>query len=73
MKDYAPGKDFEWFVNADLSEYRGEYVIIYEEKVVLHGENPVEMIGEFKSMYAGAIPTMAKVPKQEVLVLTDIE
>lgn len=64
-----PSKDFEWFVNADLGKYRGEYVIISNGKVVLHGSDASKLLQEFRKKNPNITPKIAKVPTEETLIL----
>ena len=62
-------RDYDWFVKTDLSEYKGEYVIIQGEKVVLHGRDLTEMLAEFRKKYPKEVPKIARVPEEETLIL----
>lgn len=64
-----PSRDFNWFVNAELSKYRGEYVAIVDEKVVTHGENAKEVWENAKKQYPDKIPALAKIPRDDILIL----
>ncbi len=62
-------KDFEWYVKADLSRYKGEYVIIKDEKVIYHGKDMNKLLQQFRKRYPNEVPKVAKVPLEETLVL----
>jgi hypothetical protein len=62
-------RDYDWFVKTDLSEYKGEYVIIQGEKVVLHGRDLTEMLAEFRKKYPKEVPKIARVPDEETLIM----
>ena len=64
-----PSKDFDWFVNADLSRYRGEYVAIVDERVVTHGDNAKEVWRNAKRQYPDKSPALAKIPRDDILIL----
>ena len=64
-----PSKEFEFYLKADLREYEGKYIAIVENKVVASGENAKEVFDEAKKK-TGKIPTMAKIPREEALILT---
>ncbi len=61
-------KEFEFYVKTDLSKYKGKYIAIVEDKVVSSGENAREVWEEAKRK-TGKIPTLAKIPKEEALIL----
>ncbi len=61
-------KEFEFYVKADLSKYQGQYVAIVGDKVVASGGNAKEVLEEAKKK-TGKIPTIAKIPKEEALIL----
>lgn len=64
-----PQSDLKWFAKAELNKYRGEYVIILNRQVVLHGLNLKEMLAEFRKKYPHETPQVAKIPKEDVLIL----
>ncbi len=62
-------KNYEFYINADLSEYAGKWIAIVDGKVVASGDNPEEV-------YTGALKTagdkeisLAFVPSDELLIL----
>ncbi len=61
-------KEFEFYVKADLSKYKGKYIAIVEDKVVASGENAKEVLDEAKRKFPNKIPTIAKIPKEEALI-----
>lgn len=64
-----PSKDFDWFVSADLSRYKGEYVAIVDERVVTHGDNAKEVWENAKQQHPDKIPALAKIPRDDILIL----
>ena len=62
-------KEFEFYVKADLSRYSGKYIVIIGDKVVASGENAKEVLDEAKKKFPDKIPTLAKIPKEEALIL----
>ncbi|MCK4485795.1 MAG: hypothetical protein KAU38_03430 [Desulfobacterales bacterium] len=62
-------KDYDWFVNSELTEYRGEYVIILHEKVVYHGKDLTKILKEFRRHHPNQVPKIAKIPEEETLIL----
>lgn len=64
----AKSKEFEFYLKADLSKYEGKYIAIVEDKVIASGDNANQVFEEAQKK-TGKIPTLAKVPKEEALIL----
>ncbi len=62
-------RDYDWFVKADMTKYRGNYVIIKDRRVVLSGKNLPRLIARFHSRYPRETPIITKIPRDEVLIL----
>lgn len=62
-------KDLQWFATVALSEYKGEYAIILDQKVVLHGKDLKKLIKEFRTLHPNKTPKIAKIPEEHLLVL----
>jgi len=62
-------QDYDWFVKADLTKYRGNYVVIRGRKVVFSGKNLSQLISKFHNRYPRETPIVTKIPKDEVLIL----
>ncbi len=61
-------RDYDWFVKADMTKYRGNYVIIKDRKVVLSGKNLPRLIARFHRRYPRETPIVTKIPRDEVLI-----
>lgn len=62
-------KEFDFFLKADLSRYKGSYIAIIDDKVVASGSSAKEVWQKAKIKYPKRTPTLAKLPKEEALVL----
>ncbi len=62
-------KEFEFFVKANLKRYRGKYIAIIGKKIVASGENARDVWQKAKKKFPRQIPTLAKLPKEEALIL----
>lgn len=62
-------KEFEFYLKADLRKYEGKYIVIIGDKVVASGENAKDVLDKAKKGFPDKIPTLAKVPKEEALIL----
>jgi len=56
-------------MKADLSKYSGKYIAIVGNRVVTSGENAKEVWKTAKEKYPDKTPSLAKVPKEELLIL----
>lgn len=62
--------EFDFFVKNPLTKYEGTYVAILGKKVVSSGTSAKEVWEKAKKKYPRSLPTIAKIPKREVMVLT---
>ncbi len=62
-------KNYEFYINADLSEYAGKWIAIVDAKVVASGDRADEVYNEAKKRYPDRIIAIDKVPTDDVLVL----
>lgn len=69
-KSARPRSDeFDFFVNADLKRYHGQYVAIVGRRVAAAGTNAKDAWQKARKQYPRSVPTIAKLPKEEILVL----
>ena len=61
--------EFDFFVHADLSLYRGKYIALVGKRVVASGDDAKKVWEEARKRYPQKIPTLAKLPREEALVL----
>lgn len=61
--------NYEWFLKADLSRFRGRYVALAEGRVVGSGEDPEEVYVKAKKKHPAKEVVMWKVPREETLIL----
>jgi lysine/ornithine N-monooxygenase len=58
-----------YFIGIDLSKYRGKYVAIIDKKVVASGTDAKEVWADVKRRYPDKTPELAKISREETLVL----
>lgn len=63
-------KEFEFFLKADLDKYVGKYVAIVDDKIVAVDSN-AKIVLEKARKKTGKIPTIAKIPKEEALIMAE--
>ena len=62
-------KNYEFYINADLSEYAGKWIAIVDGKVVASGDRADEVGKEAEKKYPDKTITLAKVPSDDILIL----
>jgi hypothetical protein len=60
--------DYDWFVNADLSEFSGKWVAILNKKVVSSNADARKVAEDIKSKYPDSKPLIAKVSSETMLL-----
>ncbi len=60
---------FDWFSQADLSRYKGRYVIIRGRRIISSGKNPDRLLQKFRNKHPKEVPLLAKIPDEETLIL----
>lgn len=61
--------EFDFFISAPLTKYKGKYVALVGRKIVASGPSAKEVWQNARKKYPQKLPTIAKIPKEEVLVL----
>jgi len=60
--------NYEAYMQEDLSQYLGEWIIIVEGKVVAHGKDISEVTGEAREKYPDKRFMIAKVPGNDTMI-----
>jgi len=61
-------KNYEFFIDANLDNYTGEWVAICDNKVVAHGKNVKEVFEESRKKCPNKKPLLSKVPSEETMI-----
>ena len=61
--------EFDFFLHNPLTKYEGRYVAILGRKVIASGLSAKEVWDEAVRKYPKQIPTIAKLPRKEILVM----
>ncbi len=64
--------NFDWFSQADLTRFRGRYVIIRGRRVISSGKSPDRLLQKFRTKHPKEIPLLAKIPNEETLILVEV-
>jgi len=66
--EQALERNYEAYLQTNLSSYLGEWVAICDNKVVSHGKNVKKVFEEAKKKYPNKKPLLTKVPSKETLI-----
>ncbi len=69
MSEEIRDKNYEFYINADLSEYAGKWIAIVDGKVVASGDRADVVYNEAKKKYPDEEIDPAKVPTDDLLIL----
>ncbi len=61
-------KNYEFYAQADLSKYAGEWVAIINSQIVAHGKNLKEILTKAKQANPDLTPFITKVPAKKNLL-----
>ncbi len=61
-------KNYNFFLETDLDKYKGEWVIICEDKIISHGNNLKEIVEEAKKRCANKKFLITRVPSEETMI-----
>ncbi len=62
-------KNYEFYINTDLSEYAGKWIAIVDGKVVASGDRADEVIDKVRKEYPDKKFLISKVPEPGMLIL----
>ncbi len=60
--------NYEFYLNADLREFVGEWVAIVDEKIVAHGKSAKDVYAKAKHISPGKVPFLSCVPKAAAMI-----
>ncbi|MBW2078214.1 MAG: succinyl-CoA synthetase subunit alpha [Deltaproteobacteria bacterium] len=63
-------KTYEWFLEADLSEYEGKYIAIIKENLFFAGDDPEELYKKAQKEYPDHEIVLWKVPSGDTLIFS---
>ena len=61
--------DYEWFLSANLNNYKGKHIAIINRKVIASGNNAKEVWMKAHKKFPDKEFLMAKIPEDDVLIL----
>lgn len=61
--------NYDYFIRADTSAYKGEWIAISGKKIITHGKDAQEVYKKAKQKNPASNISLAKVPDEQILVL----
>lgn len=61
--------NYDFYIKADTSPYKGEWIAISAKKIVSHGKNAQKVYKQAKQKSKTADISLAKIPEEETLIL----
>ena len=61
-------QNYEFFIDANLEKYIGEWIAICDNKVVSHGKNVKNVFEEATQRCPGKKPLLSKVPTKSAMI-----
>jgi len=68
MNSMVKEKAYEFYLQADISKYIGEWIAVSEDKILAHGKNLKEVVEKAKLLTGGNKFIIARVPSQETMI-----
>ncbi len=56
-------------INVDFSRYKGKYVAIVDDNIVVSGDNAEKVLEEARSKYPKKKVVLRKIPEEETMIL----
>ena len=60
--------NYNYYMDADISAYTGEWIAILEDKIIAHGKDLKKMVAEAQILSNGKKFLLAKVPSEETMI-----
>jgi len=60
--------NYQYFMEADVSKFSGEWIAVSDTKILAHGKNLMEVAEEAKKASQGKKFLLARVPSQETMI-----
>lgn len=68
MPKTKTSENYDFFLKADTSKYKGEWIAIADRKIVAHGERADRVLKEAKKKVKDSEVSIAKIPEHDVVV-----
>lgn len=67
----TPTENYNYFLKADTSAYKGEWIAIVGKKIVAHGKDAQKVYGKAQRKYPAGRISLARAPTEQRLILFD--
>jgi len=57
-------RDYEWFLDADLQQYGGQWVAILNQQVIAHNQDIGKLMDEAKASFPNTSPFITKIRRK---------
>lgn len=61
-------KNYQFFMNADVSRYMGEWIAICSQKIVSHGKDVEKVYNEAKEKHPDETTLITLIPRKESMI-----
>lgn len=68
MTKTTPEINYQYFMEADISEFIGEWIAVCKNKIISHGKNLKEVVEHAKIISPGKKFLLARVPSKEAMI-----
>ena len=60
--------NYQYFMEADIGKYSGEWIAILEDKILAHGRNLKMVVEKARALSGGKKFLLARVPSEEAMI-----
>ena len=60
--------NYQYFMDADVSNYIGEWIAVCEDRIIAHGRNLKKVVEDAKKNSNGKKFLLAKIPSEETMI-----
>lgn len=61
-------KNYQFYLDSSFEEYAGEWIAIYGDKVISHGEDIKKVFEDFSKKYPAKRPLITWIPGEETMI-----
>lgn len=70
MMKQTPSANYNFYIHADTSPYKGEWIAIARKKIIAHGKDAEKVYKQANRKFRNEEISLAKVPEEQTLILT---
>jgi len=61
-------KDFDFYVDADLKSYSGEWLLLSNKQILSHNKNLKKIMNDLKEKFSSEKPLLVKIPENSKML-----